>query len=269
VDGAGATILLVEDNEVNRDMLARRLEKRGYRVVTAADGAEAVARARAAVPDLVLMDMGLPVLDGWEATRQLRADPVTQRVPVIGLSAHAMAADRDRALAAGADEFDTKPVDFAQLIAKIETLLAREAPVPTAAEAAIERPARLEEVPVLLDFLRARLAEAGAGDAVRQALRLAVDEACSNVIAHGYRGAAGTIRLAVAVADGRAVVTVTDEAPPFDPALAPPPDLDAPWAERRAGGLGWHLIRSVVDEVRHRPAGARGNVLTLVKRLKE
>jgi len=104
---------------------------------------------------------------------------------------------------------------------------------------------------------------------VWQALRLAVDEACSNVIAHGYRGAAGTIRLAVAVGDGRAVVTVTDEAAAFDPALVPPPDLDAPWAERREGGLGWHLIRSVVDEVRHRPAGARGNVLTLVKRLKE
>lgn len=265
MDGAGATILLVEDNEVNREMLTRRLEKRGYRVVTAADGAEAVARARAAVPDLVLMDMGLPVLDGWEATRQLRADPVTRRVPVIGLSAHAMAADRDRALVAGADDFDTKPVDFAQLVAKIETLLARG----RRAEHTIERPARLEEVPVLLDFLQARLAEAGAGDAAWQALRLAVDEACSNVIAHGYRGAAGTIRLAVAVADERAVVTVTDEAPPFDPALVPPPDLDAPWAERRAGGLGWHLIRSVVDEVRHRPAGERGNVLTLVKRLKE
>lgn len=265
MDGAGATILLVEDNEVNRDMLTRRLEKRGYRVVTAADGAEAVARARAAVPDLVLMDMGLPVLDGWEATRQLRADPVTRRVPVIGLSAHAMAADRDRALAAGADDFDTKPVDFAQLVAKIETLLARG----RRAEHTIERPARLEEVPVLLDFLRARLAEAGAGDAAWQALRLAVDEACSNVIAHGYRGAVGTIRLAVAVGDGRAVVTVTDAAPPFDPALVPPPDLDAPWAERRAGGLGWHLLRSVVDEVRYQPAGERGNVLTLVKRLKE
>jgi CheY-like chemotaxis protein len=265
MDGAGATILLVEDNEMNRDMLARRLEKRGYRVVTAGDGAAAVARARAAVPDLVLMDMGLPVIDGWEATRQLRADPVTRRVPVIGLSAHAMDADRDRALAAGADDFDTKPVDFAKLIAKIETLLARARP----AETAIERPARLEEVPELLAFLRARLVESGAGDAVWQALRLAVDEACSNVIAHGYRGAAGTLRLAVAVRDGRAVVTVTDDAPPFDPVRVPPPDLDAPWAERREGGLGWHLIRSVVDEVRHQPAGERGNVLTLVKRLKE
>ena len=265
----GPTILLVEDNEMNRDMLSRRLEKRGYRVVTAGDGAEAVARARAAVPDLVLMDMGLPVIDGWEATRQLRADPVTRRVPVIGLSAHAMAADRDRAIAAGADDFDTKPVDFAHLVAKIETLLARERPAETAAETAIERPARLEEMPALLEFLRARLADAGAGDAVWQALRLAVDEACSNVIAHGYRGAAGTIRLAVAVRDGRAVVTVTDEAPAFDPALVPPPDLDSPWAVRREGGLGWHLIRSVVDEVRHQAAGERGNVLTLVKRLKE
>jgi CheY-like chemotaxis protein len=261
MDGAGATILLVEDNEMNRDMLARRLEKRGYRVLTAGDGAEAVARARAAVPDLVLMDMGLPGIDGWEATRQLRADPVTRRVPVIGLSAHAMAADRDRALAAGADDFDTKPVDFAQLVAKIETLLAR--------ETTIERPARLEEIPAFLAFLRARLAEAGAGEAVWQALRLAVDEACSNVIAHGYRGAVGTIRLAVAVGDGRAIVTVTDAAPPFDPALVPPPDLDAPWPERRVGGLGWHLLRSVVDEVRYQPAGEGGNVLTLVKRLQE
>ena len=264
MDDSGATILLVEDNEMNRDMLARRLAKRGYRVVTAGDGAEAVARARTAVPDLVLMDMGLPVVDGWEATRQLRADPVTRRVPVIGLSAHAMAADRDRALAAGADDFDTKPVDFAQLLAKIETLLARGRPT----EAAIERPARLEELPALLKFLRARLTGAGAGDDVWQALRLAVDEAVSNVIAHGYRGAAGTIRLAVGVGDGRAVVTVTDEAPPFDPALVPPPDLDSPWAVRREGGLGWHLIRSLVDEVHHR-AGERGNVLTLVKRLKE
>jgi len=267
MDGTGATILLVEDNEMNRDMLSRRLEKRGYRVVTASDGAEAVARARAAVPDLVLMDMGLPVLDGWEATRQLRADPATRRVPVIGLSAHAMSADRDRAFAAGADDFDTKPVDFAQLVAKIEALLARA--VPAAAATAIERPARLEELPALLAFLRARLEEAGAGDAVWQALRLAVDEACSNIIVHGYRGATGVIRLAVTVRDGQAVATVTDEAPPFDPALVPPPDLDSPWAERREGGLGWHLIRSVVDEVRHRTAGERGNVLTLVKRLKE
>ena len=264
MDGAGATILLVEDNEMNRDMLSRRLEKKGYRVVTAGDGAEAVERARAAVPDLVLMDMGLPVLDGWEATRQLRADPATRRVPVIGLSAHAMPADRDRALAAGADDFDTKPVDFAQLLAKIEALLARRLDLDSAAS--IERPARLEEVPALLEFVRSRLAAAGAGDAVWQALRLAVDEACTNVIVHGYRGAVGPIRLAVVVGEGQAVVTVTDNAPPFDPEAIPPPDLDSAWAVRREGGLGWHLIRSMVDEVRYR-AGERGNVLTLVKRL--
>jgi CheY-like chemotaxis protein/anti-sigma regulatory factor (Ser/Thr protein kinase) len=263
VDGAGATILLVEDNEMNRDMLSRRLEKRGYRVLTAGDGAEAVERARAAGPDLILMDMGLPVLDGWEATRQIRADPATRRVPVIGLSAHALPADRDRALAAGADDFDTKPVDFAQLLAKIEALL-RQRPAP--ATASIERPGRLEDVPALLEFLRSRLAEAGAGDAVWQALRLAVDEACTNVIVHGYRGAVGAIRLAVAVGDGQAIVTLTDDAPPFDPEAVPPPDLHSPWAVRREGGLGWHLIRSVVDDVRHR-AGPRGNELILVKRL--
>jgi CheY-like chemotaxis protein/anti-sigma regulatory factor (Ser/Thr protein kinase) len=267
VAGGGPTILLVEDNEMNRDMLARRLEKRGYRVVIAGDGAEAVARAQADVPDLVLMDMGLPVLDGWEATRQLRAGAATRRVPVIGLSAHALPADRDRALAAGADDFDTKPVDFAQLVAKIETLLARTAaPV---APAALERPARLEELPTLRAFLRARLTEAGVGEDVWQALRLAVDEACTNVIVHGYRGAPGSIRLAVAVGEGRAVATVTDDAPHFDPAQVPPPDLDSPWSERREGGLGWHLIQSVVDEVRHRAVGERGNVLTLVKRLEE
>jgi CheY-like chemotaxis protein len=263
MDGAGATILLVEDNEMNRDMLSRRLAKKGYRVVTAGDGAEALERARVALPDLVLMDMGLPVLDGWEATRQLRADPATRRVPVIGLSAHAMPADRDRALAAGADDFDTKPVDFAQLLAKIEALLARQRP---SSATSIERPARLEELPTLLEFVRSRLVEAGAGDAVWQALRLAVDEACTNVIVHGYRGAVGPIRLSVVVGEGQAVVTVADDAPPFDPEAIPPPDLDSAWAVRREGGLGWHLIRSMVDEVRHR-AGERGNVLTLVKRL--
>lgn len=265
MDGARATILLVEDNEMNRDMLSRRLEKRGFRVVTAGDGAEAVACARTDVPDLVLMDMGLPVLDGWEATRQLRADPATRTVPVIGLSAHALPVDRERALAAGADDFDTKPVDFVQLVAKIEALLGRRPP--DASAATIERPARMEEMPALLGFLRTRLTAAGAGDPTWQALRLAVEEACTNVIAHGYRGAPGTVRLSVAVGGGLATVTVTDDAPPFDPAAVPPPDLDSPPETRRKGGLGWHLIRSVVDEVRHRSAEPRGNELTLVKRL--
>ena len=120
-----AKILLVEDNEMNRDMLSRRLVKRGYEVVVAVDGREGVAKARAEAPALVIMDMSLPVLDGWEATRELRADPATQSIPVIALTAHAMAGDREKALAAGCDDFDTKPIELERLLGKIEALLAR------------------------------------------------------------------------------------------------------------------------------------------------
>ena len=120
-------ILLVEDNEMNRDMLSRRLERRGYEVVIAVDGAEGVAKARSEAPALILMDMSLPVLDGWEATRQIKASPATGAIPVIALTAHAMSGDRERALEAGCDDFDTKPVDLTRLLAKIEALLGRAA----------------------------------------------------------------------------------------------------------------------------------------------
>ena len=118
-------ILLVEDNEMNRDMLSRRLVKRGYEVVVAVDGQEGVEKARAEAPALVLMDMSLPVLDGWEATRALRADPATRAIPVIALTAHAMAGDREKAFAAGCDDFDTKPIELDRLLGKIEALLSR------------------------------------------------------------------------------------------------------------------------------------------------
>jgi two-component system cell cycle response regulator DivK len=118
-----ARILLVEDNEMNRDMLSRRLERRGYEVIVALDGEEGVARARAELPDLVLMDMSLPVIDGWEATRQLKAAPETATIPVIALTAHAMAGDRERALEVGCDDFDTKPIDLPRLLSKVEALL--------------------------------------------------------------------------------------------------------------------------------------------------
>jgi CheY-like chemotaxis protein len=118
-----AKILLVEDNEMNRDMLSRRLVKRGYEVVVAVDGRDGVAKARAEAPALVLMDMSLPVLDGWEATRELRAHPETRSIPVIALTAHAMAGDREKALAAGCDDFDTKPIELERLLGKIEALL--------------------------------------------------------------------------------------------------------------------------------------------------
>ena len=117
------TIMVVEDNEYSRDALARRLERRGYRIVLATDGQQAVSVARSAWPDLILMDLGLPIIDGWEATRQLKADAATSHIPIIVLSAHAMTNDRELALAAGGNEFDTKPVRFQGLLEKIETLL--------------------------------------------------------------------------------------------------------------------------------------------------
>ena len=116
-------VLLVEDNEMNRDMLSRRLERRGYQVVLALDGQQGVDLARAEAPDLILMDMSLPVLDGWEATRQLKALPETRAIPIIALTAHAMSSDRDKALAAGSDDYDTKPIELPRLLEKIEALL--------------------------------------------------------------------------------------------------------------------------------------------------
>jgi len=118
-----AKILLVEDNEMNRDMLSRRLERRGYQVVIAVDGAEGVRMAEAEAPALILMDMSLPVLDGWEATRQIKAAPATGGIPIIALTAHAMSGDREKAIEAGCDDFDTKPVDLPRLLAKIDALL--------------------------------------------------------------------------------------------------------------------------------------------------
>jgi two-component system cell cycle response regulator DivK len=118
-----AKILLVEDNEMNRDMLSRRLERKGYQVSIALDGAEGVRQARETKPDLILMDMSLPVVDGWEATRQLKADHATRGIPVIALTAHAMATDEQKAREAGCDDFDTKPIELPRLLGKIEALL--------------------------------------------------------------------------------------------------------------------------------------------------
>jgi CheY-like chemotaxis protein len=116
-------ILIVEDNEMNRDMLSRRLARRGYEVVVAADGSEGMALARRERPALILMDMSLPVVDGWEATRQLKADPQTAAIPIIGLTAHAMLSDRERALEAGCDGYETKPVELPRLLEAMEKLL--------------------------------------------------------------------------------------------------------------------------------------------------
>ncbi|MEO1744655.1 MAG: response regulator [Cyanobacteria bacterium J06629_9] len=116
-------MLLVEDNEMNRDMLARRLRKIGYEVEIAVNGQEGVIKATQDRPDIVLMDMSLPVMDGWEATRNLKANPDTQQIPVIALTAHAMASDREKAMAAGCDEYDTKPIDWSRLMGKVDALI--------------------------------------------------------------------------------------------------------------------------------------------------
>jgi len=118
-----AKILIVEDNELNRDMLSRRLIRRGYEIVMAVDGEGDITAAKAESPDLILMDMSLPVIDGWEATRQLKADPETRGIPVIGLTAHAMVGDREKVISAGCDDYDTKPVELPRLLQKIEELL--------------------------------------------------------------------------------------------------------------------------------------------------
>ena len=118
-----AKILLVEDNEMNRDMLSRRLARRGYEVIIAVDGEQGVAMARSETPALILMDMSLPGLDGWEATRQIKAAPETRAIPVIALTAHAMSGDREKAMAAGCDDFDTKPVELPRLLEKIRAKL--------------------------------------------------------------------------------------------------------------------------------------------------
>ena len=118
-----AKVLLVEDNEMNRDMLSRRLIRRGFQVVFAMDGQQGVDLARSERPDIILMDMSLPAIDGWEATRRVKADNATRSVPVIGLTAHAMAGDREKAIEAGCDDYETKPVELDRLISKIERLL--------------------------------------------------------------------------------------------------------------------------------------------------
>jgi two-component system, cell cycle response regulator DivK len=120
-----ARILLVEDNEMNRDMLSRRLQRKGHEVLMAADGMQGILMAESHAPDLILLDMSLPVIDGWEAARRLKASPATSQVPVIALTAHAMSGDREKALAAGCDDYDTKPVDFPQLLVKIQAMLDR------------------------------------------------------------------------------------------------------------------------------------------------
>jgi two-component system, cell cycle response regulator DivK len=123
-------VLLVEDNEMNRDMLSRRLARKQYEVLVAVDGKEGVVMAGSVAPDLILMDMSLPVMDGWEATRQLKASPETKDIPIIALTAHAMSGDREKAMEAGCDDYDTKPIELSRLLAKMEALLGEKKAAP-------------------------------------------------------------------------------------------------------------------------------------------
>ena len=118
-----ATILIVEDNEMNLDMLSRRLEKRGHQILIATDGASGVEKAQGSLPNIILMDMSIPIMDGWEATRRLKSSPVTRHIPIIALTAHAVAGDREKCLAAGCDEYESKPIKFPELMAKINKIL--------------------------------------------------------------------------------------------------------------------------------------------------
>jgi CheY-like chemotaxis protein len=125
-----AKILLVEDNEMNRDMLSRRLERKGHSMLIAVDGQQGVDMARTEIPDLILLDMSLPVIDGWEAARRIKAEPVSKDIPVIALTAHAMSGDKEKALQAGCDDYDTKPVELPRLLGKIQALLDKRAAAP-------------------------------------------------------------------------------------------------------------------------------------------
>lgn len=268
-----ATILLVEDNVLERGALLRFLECSGHQVLVAGDGAEAVQLARQRLPDLLVLDLSLPIMDGWEVTRRLRSDALTRALPIIALSTHALRGDRESALAAGVDDFEPKPVEVPRLLAKIDALLrgrpASRTTLPPEPPS-LTRPATLKHLGALVAFAVEAARAAGANDAAAQALRLAVEEVCLNVMTHGYRGGeAGPVRIAVERRGDALEVRIADEAPPFDPALAPRPRLEVPLEAREPGGLGWHLVRAMVDEVRHEPARPKGNVVTLVKRLGE
>jgi len=290
-----ATVLLVEDNELNREMLSRRLQRKGFRLLIAVDGLAGVAAAREQRPDLVLMDMSLPGIDGWEATRRLKADPATRAIPVIALTAHAMADDRASALAAGCDEFDTKPVDLDRLLAKMTRLLAATTPParddapgpadrPALAEAALTRPAVAASLADFQAELDRFCLQAAVRTAVRNDLQVVLDEVCANVCHHAYPpGQPGALALHLRHLAARPAVPAhpdaappepaaielvfCDQGQPFDPLAVAAPDLASPWDERPLGGLGLHLIRQMTDHQSYRHSAAEGNRLTLLKHL--
>ncbi|HQY07298.1 MAG: response regulator [Burkholderiales bacterium] len=285
-----ARILLVEDNEMNREMLSRRLLRKGYEVVIAVDGLQGVEMAGAQRPQLILMDLSLPGIDGWEATRRIKASPATRAIPVIALTAHAMSDDRAKALAAGCDDFDTKPVDLARLLDKMESLLASTAgavqaqgPVLTAAPEApaaqsvsLTLPATHASLPGFKTELEHFCMQTGVAAGVQEDLQVVLDEVCANVFKHAYPpGQPGMLTLELRMRPrldpGDSVqaleLTLTDQGRPFNPLAKAAPDLSLTWEKRPLGGLGIHLVQTLTDHQSYRHSQAEGNRLTLVKRL--
>jgi CheY-like chemotaxis protein/anti-sigma regulatory factor (Ser/Thr protein kinase) len=265
-------ILLVEDNEMNRDMLSRRLVRRGYDVVVAVDGSEGVRRAHDTRPDLVLMDMSLPVIDGWDATKMLKAAPETSNIPVVGLSAHAMAADEAQARAAGCDDFETKPVELERLLGKIEALLARGRQLTNGAAQHREMQlaaATIADLAAIRAFIADAAAAVGLPTSVTEALVLAADEVSTNIVQHGYASACGPITIGFDTTSHSATLVIADHGTTFAPNHAPQPLMNASWDDRPIGGLGWHLVRSVVDELHYSTDAGGENRLTLIKYLSE
>jgi len=268
------TLLLVDDNELDRDMLGRRLRRRGFDVMEAVDGAEAVVLARRERPDLVLLDTSLPVLDGLSATRQLKADPETRAIPVLILSAHAMQHDREQAMAAGCDDFDSKPVELPRLLAKIDALLSARVAEPEATATTEERalaltPLSLDRLAEIRAFLAQSLTAIGCPGSI-DAFVLAVDEICANLVQHAEVGVfPGPTRVTVRRDGKDAIITVEDRGRPFDPADAPAPNLTSDWQDRPVGGLGWYLVKQVVDDLVYVSTPVADGVLnrlTLTKR---
>lgn len=276
-------ILLVEDNEMNREMLSRRLVRKGYEVLIAVDGLQGVAMSVAEKPNLILMDMSLPGIDGWEATRRIKAEPSTCTIPVIALTAHAMSDDRAKALAAGCDEFDTKPVDLARLLGKMDLLLTTTAgrvqgenPVSTALpvlqSVTLTLPAVHANLPSFKTELEHFCMQAGVVANVQEDLQVVLDEVCSNVFKHAYLpGQSGllcmNLRLDNSLSPQALELTLTDQGRPFNPLVKAPPDTSMGWEERPIGGLGIHLVQRLTDDQSYCHSQAQGNQLTLTKRL--
>jgi two-component system, cell cycle response regulator DivK len=260
-------ILLVEDNELNRDMLSRRLIRKGFEVVIAVDGLQGVAMASHEKPDLILMDMSLPGIDGWEATRRIKADAATKATPIIALTAHAMAEDRAKALSAGCDDFDTKPVDLTRLLNKIDQLLEgliSDTMLPAVSDSLPAFRAALDAVCAKYDLSSESIAD----------LQVVLDDVCSNVFKHAYPpGQPGLLSLSLRYFAGDAAklaaleINFTDQGCPFNPLDQAVPDIMQPSEGRPLGGLGIHLMRQLTDAQSYSYSSLDGNRLSLVKRL--